>query len=626
MIKLLDRITNQQVSFQDLTGSIVPGRYLLLDDASINNHPKVQAAGTLLCGDGSGVIRIGDHIVPCLDQLKDMDEPRFQLASQAIHQIASFDNTAGKNLPSPLLPSQLLTDEGHLNDFEDQLKIVLGKGHLHEISRRPRMDMRYDELVQVVSRAKRLAPSSHRHLAAHSECWQRRTFTGIQPKRIMSLVSEDEYNLYENRAYARLLDRVERFLNRRLREIEALQQTINDALNLEGSEELNRRLSEALFSIWGETFTEDATWKAAELLEQTQATLEQQLKTIKGLMHSGIYTKIPRNAQVPSRLEPTNILTHDPHYRHIFPLWNTLTKVSRSFELTPEEKVAEQKQLQNDYAHYCGLLVFRALGKLGFEQYDSRNNSSNFKKGDHQISVNRRNDLWTIDDNTFSKSITLCPVATWYLEESFEGIKTADNIAIPCVLINDQQPDHPSHWLNGSHTGALQLSPMDFYVEERLISLFGSWLILNNVLSYGEEITKMPKDALRVAEDIAGIHIDAPTHTMQILQPLTEENKIKIANALKKSNARTPEQNFHVLNQALDELSGCPICGSKARFTPRGDKSFKSECLNNSCKLTVAIQKEEGERYLLLTTDDPEHNSFQGAGRWYQNSRLSQYL
>ena len=261
---------------------------------------------------------------------------------------------------------------------------------------------------------------------------------------------------------------------------------------------------------------------------------------------------------------------------------------------------------------------------MGIKQCSSQDDDSfTFKKGDHQIGVTCTNGLWTIEDNAFSKSITLCPVATWH-SESLEGVRTTDNITIPCVLFNAQQPNHPSLWLEleGSHRGAMQLSPLDFYVEERLISLFGAWLILNNACSYGKDIPQLSQDSLRVAGGITGISINHSTHTMQILQPLAEEDKAELADALKKDNLCHAENEFDIQSQALDELSGCPVCGSKARFTPRDGKSFKSECLNNSCKLTVAIQKEAGERYLLLTTDDPEHESFEESGRWCQKSRL----
>lgn len=624
MTELLDRVTNQRIRFEDLTGAVVPGRYLLLSDARVNNHPNVQSQRSFLCGDGSGVIRINDHSVDCQDQLQGKDEIRFLLASQSIHQIANLSVLPGKKLPSPLLPSKLLTEEGHLNDLEQLLQSVLDKGHLHEISRRPRMDMRYDEILQVVSRAKRFASSAHRHLASHSECWQRRTFTGIQPKRIMSLVSEDEYNLYENRVFARLLDRLERFLTKRLREIEELQQTISDAMDLEGSSELNYRLSRALFSIWGETFTESDTLQAAELLEETKKTLEQQLKTIKGLMHTGIYLKIPGNAQVPARLEPTNILTHDPHYRYLFPLWNTLTKVNREFDLTPAEYLEEQKLLQEHYIRYCGLVLQRALKSLGFGSDHNQENTETiiFTRDNRQLTLSETNSLWSIRDDRFDKAIVFCPIACWH-SDTLKTVSHPNGFVIPCVFNNNQQPDHPAQWLEGSYDKALELSPLDFYVEERLISLLNAWLILSNINDYGEELVKLPNHVLSEAGNLSGVQINQTQHTIRITQPLSDESVLTLTDAFIKANARAAADRFTILTQSVKELSCCPVCSSQAYFTPRDNRTFKAECKNNSCKLSWMINHQNDERLLVLTTPDMENNSFKESGRWFQESGLA---
>ena len=243
MIKLLDRFTNQQLTTNDLHGHIVPGRYMLLEDGLINGHSE-KVAGDILCGDGSEKLTFGDRSFTCEEAISGDEQARVELTRLSITQITDSLDLSSSLLPSPLIPGQLFTEEGELNDLETKLQNVLEKGHLHEISRRPRYDMRYDELVQPVSRAKRLASSSHRHLAAHSECWQRRTLTGIQPKKIMGLVSEDEFNLYENRVFSRLLDQLERFLNKRLKEIEELKNNFYAALELDGAEHLDYRLSE----------------------------------------------------------------------------------------------------------------------------------------------------------------------------------------------------------------------------------------------------------------------------------------------------------------------------------------------------------------------------------------------
>jgi hypothetical protein len=73
------------------------------------------------------------------------------------------------------------------------------------------MDMRYDEELVDISRAKKIANNAHRHLAIHSETWQQRTLVGIHPKKILARLSEDEIAIYENKVFVSLLDKLRYF-------------------------------------------------------------------------------------------------------------------------------------------------------------------------------------------------------------------------------------------------------------------------------------------------------------------------------------------------------------------------------------------------------------------------------
>lgn len=607
MTTLLDRLTDQKVLLKQLTVPIESGRYLRLDDA-----PEM-----LVCGHGVGMIKINDVSVRCSDYLESHDEVKFQLVTQAIRQIVKIAAAENSKTGSPLMPAKLLHDEGQLNELEEYLDSVMKKGHLHEISRSPRMDMRYEERVQDVSRAKRLAPSSDRHLAAHSECWQNRSFTGIQPKRILSLVSEDEYNLYENRVFCRLLDRLVRFLSNRLFELKQLMQTLDDVLDLGESTTLNFRLRNTLFSVWGETFSEDETLAAAQQLESTKITLERLLKKIKHLMHSGIYQEIPKNAQVPVRLRPTNILTHDPHYRYLFPLWNTLNEVSGNVNLTAEEKCQQQIQLQHDYTAYCGLVVSRALQQLGFIKKDQSNtDTSIYVKRNYKLDVSQKEGNWLIHDEILNQTIKLCPIATWHFD-SLQTHQTSNTITLPCVLHLDSSPEHPSRFLDALPQGPLQLSPMDFYVEEQMVTLLNAWIFRNIARCYGKGIFKIPQKVKLAVEHIKGIKIEEHTSEIQVLEPVSNKECQSVITALKQENAMQACDQFQLQIKMLDALSHCPLCQSEARFILWEKKTFKGECLGKSCKLVWTLHNQEEDRIFCFKTGHKE-DSFHQSGRWMQ--------
>ena len=79
--------------------------------------------------------------------------------------------------PSILIPETIL-DWLDLQPFDMLIEDVLAKGHLQEIARLPKMDLIYEERLLPVGRVKKVPGTASRHLAAHSECWQKRTLQG----------------------------------------------------------------------------------------------------------------------------------------------------------------------------------------------------------------------------------------------------------------------------------------------------------------------------------------------------------------------------------------------------------------------------------------------------------------
>ena len=109
----------------------------------------------------------------------------------------------------------------------------------------------------------------------------------------MSMVSEDEANLYENRVYARLLDKLYLFLSLREKELVELQKNIEDALNLKSAEGVYYKLSRFLYQLWGETFEDDdIACTALDKLEQTIKNIREFSDSIQGLRQHGLYEKV----------------------------------------------------------------------------------------------------------------------------------------------------------------------------------------------------------------------------------------------------------------------------------------------------------------------------------------------
>jgi hypothetical protein len=160
--------------------AIVPERYVLEQDEQIQSVmiPKFS----FLFADG-GTIRLNSSktlhtYIPDIAQTITESIKYISELVKACCLEASFES-----LPNPLVPNCVFDSETQLKPLEIMLQDVIEKGHLHHIAYNPRMDMRYDEELVDVSRAKKISNNAHRYLAGHSETWQQRSLVGIRPKK-----------------------------------------------------------------------------------------------------------------------------------------------------------------------------------------------------------------------------------------------------------------------------------------------------------------------------------------------------------------------------------------------------------------------------------------------------------
>ena len=102
-------------------------------------------------------------------------------------------------------------------------------GHLAEVCRRPRTHLRVEIERTPVSRARRFPAQAANYLAAHTEDWERPTLRAVVPKRILAVVREDQFDIYENRVAVRLVDHLVTYLRRRILEVSRLLRVFEEA-------------------------------------------------------------------------------------------------------------------------------------------------------------------------------------------------------------------------------------------------------------------------------------------------------------------------------------------------------------------------------------------------------------
>lgn len=562
-MRLYDRLIGRRLDA--LPDVVHSGRYLLRQMATLNRHTRL-GIDDLLGSDGTDHCQLDSKTASFLrsdSALKDDAD----LFAKAVTTIAGLE-VVGEVLPSPLLPTTLISEQSDLNKLEQQLESVLKAGHLHSISKRPRIDLRYEETVTEVSRARRLTNGTYTHLASHSECWQRQTLSGIQPKRVLARFSEDDYAIYENRVYARLLDGLDNYLTVRLRRLEKLRDEFEKTLKFSQSVGLDHQLIGDICKLWGDTYSPEQAQQQLDATRQTLEVISTQLKIIRGLKQTGLYLLVPRALQVGSALHRTNILTHDQHYRHLALLWDALHQTQQLASHPPAETLRINQQLEWDFSDYTGLVLRHALRKYGLGQGDS------IEWAGHLLTVCRKGLNWQllVDDTT---RLELVPWACLQgLPEDVGTLEPPRVLCWPGIELGD--------CLDEALTGnALRLSPMDLYVVERMGYLIDQ--VLNSVLlgEYALPIQPLPKAVGEGCRGIDGLRVQGSQ--LQVLSPLSWADFDK-AQALFDQHSK-PElaKTFGRRVQQVEALKHCPVCGSPASIIPQDGGGLSSRCSRQGC-------------------------------------------
>lgn len=582
---------------------LLPARCRLTADLVVNGHTRL-GAGEVLLEDGSGQWRFD----PPASARACGHTPRDAELALALEAVATIDrktDAAAGHLPSPLLPAEVVCLRD-ADELEIALDEVFARGHLETIDRHPRLTMRYDTTLLPIERAKRLDAGFQRHLAAHSECWASRTLSGIVPKRVLARISEDEADRYEHRVYARLLDRLERTLGLRLARLRALDRSLAQGLDFEGSECVDYRLLHDICSVWGEA------QDGIDCGEQRRSNagriehLERRLQRLRRLRSGALYAAIARSAEVGLSLKPTNLLQHDPHYRALQRLWNAWLEASSAERERPRQVLERRCAEQAAYERYVGLLLRRGLRAFGFELEASDELRLTARHDDWQetVTVRCHQHDWQLE--CAGRQLVLVPAAIALDADAHPQWRTCvqpdGTLRVPCVLRTPSQDrDGPDARL-AAGAAALTLSPLEIYAEETVITLLAGWLWQARVAGYGEVFGRLPQAVCAawpepIADDRA---------VLTRVPDAAARSRLEAALATH-ANAKLRERINARLRQ-LQALDACPDCRKPARrFSPQ-DGGFHARC---DCGCVWQLR--DG-RFALMRAD-PSQAGFARLGR-----------
>jgi hypothetical protein len=613
-----DRLT--QAKTKELPSLVEPGRFQWVGKGSecLNGHSPIHPKD-LLISDGSGRCQLRSDTYSFTLPKKDMNTD-IDLFNNAITTIGKQLGENSK-LISPILPAAVVDSESHLLPLEKLLEETLDKGHLHQISRKPRLDIRYDEEVTDVARAKRLAKGALVHLASHSECWQRQTLSGIVPKKVKARFSEDDFNIYENIVYARLLDSLERHLNKRINTIESLNNTLEQALEFyTDSATLHHKVQDKICQLWGQTFDEESTSATLDLLEDTLSRLSDMHLCIRNLKQSSLYLLVARNAQVGGALHRTNILNHDPHYRHLAILWDELTKHQQKSVRSPIECFEYGQQMMEQYSRFVGLVLQQAIQPYLEAHKKNRFDLDelSFDWAGRKLVVKKEGYDWKLMAfDSEGQMETILHLVSWLSFGDMPDVRLIpDNTLVAWPALENIMNDDPAPGDYG-----ITISPMNLYCIERL-----GWFIdqkLNKALvkNYAKTVEKIPQGPVKWIQNQEQNNaielINAQPPSLKVLENLSEDYLRDLEGHLEASNAIAQKLTVNKRVMEIRALQACPICESKtSRLHRQNQSGFRVEC--SVCQSSRYL-KVVGDRriYEIHLADNCVENNFSARGRWF---------
>jgi hypothetical protein len=587
MIAWYDRFRGRLV--KQLPEQITSERYTAQEACVFNGHSKIQPADPLV-NDGTDKFQIEHQLGSFVKNEKSEQlETELEIIESAIFAYQEA-NDLGKD-SSFLIPDKLLA-RFELTKFEELLVDVLRKGHLQEIAIRPRMELVYEEHLVPISRAKKIAGSANAHLASHSECWQTRTLTGVIPKKILALESEDQLNIYENRVFVKLLENIERYLVKRILEVERLEQIFQQAMSFQNAEGIYFELRDSIFTLWGEGFSDDE--QADDAAMQGIATLElltKMLKKVRTLQHSGLYLSLTNKVHVPLKLNMTNVLSHDQHYRHVARLWNSWLDTQQANNLDPKQIFERNKKLANAYSQYCCDLVKRTLHELGFKE----SSPNYFERNGNQTVYLELTDASEIVLKSPEQNLSFVPCFNSHIDQS--DIELMESYQRVLLSIDADEA-------TGEHN--LCASPINFYSLEQLAILISKWLASQVVQALGNTLSRVPSALIRFLESInTRRHWQLEGNSVTMIKPFIDVKPrlldFKEGHKQDVSIAKAIDAVMEAAER-FEELLYCPCCGAKADEEQWVSRDYNCFAIRNSnCNHVWEVnRKADGNKVLKV--------------------------
>lgn len=470
--------------------------------------------------------------------------------------------------------------------------------HLQHVCHKPRLHLRVEEERLPVSRARRTPVRAVAELVSHPGDWEHRTLRSIQPSRVLARQIEDEWNLYENRVAARLVDHLLAYLARRLDELRKIQAI------MEASHDHSGALSHTTFwraqriaALWSNSLES----KTEEELSRTLKRLELAQRDLQNLLDAPLYPRIPRRQTVALSLKPTNILVNDPHYRKVAALWRAWVKYGHRHQETDQQRSTRRQREASAWDRFVLHLVVRGFTGLGWSVTPAPSGGWSLSKAGWasvRVTVDPAGLIRVTGDRVLRLMPLCADLSAADPAAVSQHLQTLDSPNSPLVIAHVgstaqlDDVDRASGWTLGGRAALFGCSPWGIDSEERMARVLHGWLSRAAAPPYPVSTTVkalpawqgrwgwLRRDGDHIVADRAPNAQEANTARTWSADKTRElEAQAQRAVAAKQPFDREPGKAVLALKafigaaeRGLTDLDTCPVCGGRGEFKPRPGK------------------------------------------------------
>jgi hypothetical protein len=305
--------------------------------------------------------------------------------------------------------------------------------HLGEINRRPRKYLQTEEVVRPVELSKNINTRTIYELSKNSSHWRRIKIDGVEPSKLLTEMNEDDYEIYENRIYKTLVDRLVTILDRILIKNIQLKENVKNADTI-NSNLVNNHKSARLFLKIAPNELENLNNISITTIKEKIEKIKKLSKRISFLRSSSLYQMLRKTKDVISPLNMTNILLQERNYKGMVELWADIEKYS----VTLADGASEEGELldvtDSHYALYVYLFGLIVINEMDY----TKQNDYIGKISDFKLSFCARTG---VDEITYELhderiSITFCEIQHYhiplkeYAYDFFKNVLNNPNIKV----------------------------------------------------------------------------------------------------------------------------------------------------------------------------------------------------